>query len=103
MINIAIIGYGYWGPNLVRNFASTAHCKVYAVADSRTERLDHVKQFYPSVHTTQHTADIFNDAAIDAVVIATPVFTHFSLAKQALQCWKTCVTGETNDSYCCRI
>lgn len=84
MINIAIIGYGYWGPNLVRNFASTNGCNVHTVADSRIERLETLKRNYPLIHTTQNSDIIFEDRNIDAVVIATPVFTHFALAKKAL-------------------
>jgi len=85
MVKIAIIGFGYWGPNLVRNFAATANCVVDTVADFRAERLAVVKKNYPAIRTTTTVDDIFNDATIDAVVIATPVFTHFELAKKALE------------------
>ena len=93
MINIAIIGYGYWGPNLVRNFSSTANCNLHTVVDFRAERLVVAKRNHPSVHTSNNTDDVFNNNEIDAIVIATPVFTHFELAKKALKmanmyCWK---------------
>ena len=88
MINIAIIGYGYWGPNLVRNFSSTANCNLHTVVDFRAERLAVAKRNHPAVNTTNNTDDVFNNNEIDAVVIATPVFTHFELAKKALESGK---------------
>jgi predicted dehydrogenase len=84
-MNIAIIGYGYWGPNLVRNFSLANDCSVVCVADSRMDRLIEVKKNYPKILTTSNLDDIFNNKNIDAVVIATPVFTHFYLAKKALE------------------
>ncbi|MFY9308889.1 MAG: Gfo/Idh/MocA family oxidoreductase [Bacteroidia bacterium] len=84
-MKIGIIGYGYWGTNLVRNFSVQDGCQLAVVADSRTERLDIIKKNYPSVRTTTNADDVFNDTTIDAVVIATPVFTHFELAKKALE------------------
>ena len=84
MIKLGIIGYGYWGPNLVRNFFSTKDCLVKSVADARLERLDQLAKIFPSINRLKDAQDIINDADIDAVVIATPVFTHFSLARQAL-------------------
>jgi predicted dehydrogenase len=83
-MNIAIIGYGYWGPNLVRNFSSVSNCHVKYVIDSRTERLETVKKGYPNIQINTSSDAAMNDASIDAVVIATPVFAHYSLAKQAL-------------------
>lgn len=85
MITVGIIGYGYWGPNLVRNFFSLANCRVKAVADARKQRLEHLAKNFPSVSGVSNADDIINDPAIDAVVIATPVFTHFELAQKALQ------------------
>ena len=84
MIQVGIIGYGYWGPNLVRNFFSQKNCTIKAVADSRPNRLELVSKTYPSVTTLQNADDLINDKDIDAVIIATPVFTHFELAKKAL-------------------
>ncbi len=85
MINVAVIGYGYWGPNLVRNFNSVTSCTVKAVADLRQERLAIVKKQFPSVHTTTSIDEIILNKDINAVVIATPVFTHYELAKKALE------------------
>ena len=83
-VNIGIIGYGYWGPNLVRNFASLPNCKVKYVCDLRVERLETLTRNYPSIKVTPNPDDLFNDPDLDAVVIATPVFTHYELAKRAL-------------------
>jgi len=84
MIKIGILGYGYWGPNLVRNFYGNKKFQIVKIADSRQERLDTVKRNYPQVETTLYPDDIINDSLIDAVAIATPVFTHFKFAKASL-------------------
>ena len=83
-MNIAIIGYGYWGPNLVRNFNSADKCKVGWVYDVSEKQLERVRKSYPEIKTTAHLNDILHDNTIDAVAIATPVFTHFDLAKKAM-------------------
>jgi predicted dehydrogenase len=88
MIRLGIIGYGYWGPNLVRNFVEAHGSKVIAVSDFRQERLALVKARYPNIKTTTAPRDLFIDPTIDAIVIATPVSTHFNLAMQALQAGK---------------
>lgn len=85
MIKIGIIGYGYWGPNLVRNFFGQKNCIVKAVADARPQRLEQLAHLYPNINGVKDANDIITNPEIDAVVIATPVFTHFSLAKQALE------------------
>lgn len=84
MIKIAIVGYGYWGPNLVRNFSTVGQCIVHTVVDSRDERLALVARNYPHIKLCKQVEDVFNNPEIDAVVIATPIFTHFDLAKRAL-------------------
>jgi predicted dehydrogenase len=84
MINIGIIGYGYWGPNLVRNFMSVDTCEVKVVIDSRTERLELVKSLYPSVDVLSNVDELYLNTEINAVVIATSVFSHYALAKRAL-------------------
>jgi predicted dehydrogenase len=84
MITIGIIGYGYWGPNLVRNFSNAQNCKVKWVSDKRTERLAIATKQFPYISVTTEHKDIINDPETDAVVIATPVFSHFTLAKEAL-------------------
>jgi predicted dehydrogenase len=84
MINIGIIGFGYWGPNLVRNFNAAADCKLIAVADQLDARLLALNKIFPSVKGLKSGEDILNNPGIDAVVIATPVHTHYNLAKIAL-------------------
>jgi predicted dehydrogenase len=84
-INVGVIGYGYWGPNIVRNFFATADCTVKSVADGRPERLNALAKIFPSIQGVKDGNDIINSKDIDAVVIATPVFTHFALAKRALE------------------
>ena len=84
-MNIAIIGYGYWGPNLLRNFSQVNNCKVKKVSDFRSDRLVIVSKTYPGIKVSTDPDDILLSKEIDAVVIATPVFTHFSLAKKALE------------------
>lgn len=88
MINVAIIGYGYWGPNLVRNFNAVEGCKVKWVSDLRKPRLDLIAKQYPDIQTTEHAEDIFLDPEVGAVIIATPVQTHYPLALKALQAGK---------------
>ncbi len=84
MINVGIIGYGYWGPNLVRNFFAAQDCCIKAVADNSPERLLQLSKVFPGIAHYQNSNDIINNPEIDAVVIATPVFSHFKLAKQAI-------------------
>ena len=84
-INLGVIGYGYWGPNIVRNFFTATDCTVKAVADGRSERLAVLAKIFPSINGVKTAEEIINDKEIDAVVIATPVFTHFALAKKALE------------------
>jgi predicted dehydrogenase len=83
-INIGIIGYGYWGPNLVRNFAETPGARVAAVADLDTAKLAVVQRRFPGVRTTTDFRELLNDPGIDAIAIATPVHSHFELALAAL-------------------
>jgi predicted dehydrogenase len=88
MIGIGVVGYGYWGPNLVRNFAQAPGARLVAVSDLSTERLAPVRAQHPTVKTTTHYAELLADPEIDAVAIATPVTTHFELATQALRAGK---------------
>ena len=88
MINIGIVGYGYWGPNLVRNFAETPGAIVAAVAELDTAKLAVVQRRYPAVKTTTDFRALLNNPNIDAVAIATPVSTHFELALAALRAGK---------------
>jgi predicted dehydrogenase len=78
------MGYGYWGPNLVRNFQSVTDCTVKYVCDPREDRLKLVARQYPAVNCVASPETLYSDPSLDAVVIATPVFSHFELAQKAL-------------------
>ncbi|HSL56022.1 MAG TPA: Gfo/Idh/MocA family oxidoreductase [Pyrinomonadaceae bacterium] len=88
MIKVGVIGYGYWGPNLVRNFITAPGSAVTRVCDLRKERLSSLGKLYPGLKTCSDSSDLINDPQIDAVVIATPVSTHFELAMAALKAGK---------------
>ncbi len=88
MIGIGVVGYGYWGPNLVRNFFQVDGAEVVAVVDQRAERRTAVEKLYPTVRTHADFSDLLDAEDIDAVVIATPVSTHFDLAMAALRAGK---------------
>ena len=88
MINVGVIGYGYWGPNLVRNFSETPGARVGWVADVRRERLDVVTARYPGIRVTTDYRDILADRTVNAVAIATPVSAHFELGMAALKAGK---------------
>ena len=87
-INIAQIGVGYWGPNLLRNLIANKSCEVKKVVDLSKERRHFVRDLYPSVRVSYRVEDIINDADIEAVVIATPVATHIDLAMKCLEAGK---------------
>ncbi len=84
MINIGIIGAGYWGPNLIRNFNSLPNCNVKYVADLIPDRLQLIKENFQDITTTDNYKDILSDSSVEAVVIATPVATHSKLGEEAL-------------------
>ena len=84
MVKIAQIGVGYWGPNLLRNLSSNYDSKVKTVVDTSKERQEFVQKTYPGIHVTDELDSIINDPDIDAVVIATPVASHYDLTIQAL-------------------
>lgn len=88
MIGVGIIGYGYWGPNLVRNFSEIPHCRVVAVSDLLPDRLTKLQVRAPQVRVTTDYRDLLTAPDIDALVIATPVSTHFPLAVEALRSGK---------------
>ncbi len=84
MINIGLIGYGYWGPNLARNFNNNTDMKLSAICDFSTDRLEKAGRLYPQLILTKNINDLFSDTSLDAIAIATPVSTHFDLANKAL-------------------
>ncbi len=85
MIRVGVIGYGYWGPNIVRNLMANDRTEAVMVCDTDQTALARVKKAYPNINVTKETRDIFSSTKIDAVAIITPVSTHFDLAKHALQ------------------
>lgn len=85
IIKIGVIGFGYWGPNIVRNFSVLDGVKVLSVADISQEALKRVQKNYPNLKVRSNPDDILNSSEIDAVAIATPVYSHFELAKKALE------------------
>ena len=87
-MNIGVIGYGYWGNNLVRNFASNKEFNLVKVADTLPANLEKLIQTYPSVEPALNGRDLLNDSKIDAVAIATPAESHYPLAKLALKLGK---------------
>lgn len=85
MIRIGVIGYGYWGPNIVRNFNGVNGAKVTAVCDLSEDMCQRVAKAYPGMEVTSDPNRILTSPDIDAVAVITPVFTHFDLAKKALE------------------
>src|SRR5881296_3259023 len=85
MIRTGVIGYGYWGPNIVRNLRSLEGCQLAAVCDQSPAALQRVRQAYPDLPVTRKPYDLLTSPEIDAVAVVTPVSTHFDLAKAALE------------------
>ena len=88
MIRVGIIGYGYWGPNLLRNFAEMQGSEVAAVADIDRAKLASVERRFPTVKVTTDFRELLNDPSIDAIAVATPVATHFELGMATLKVGK---------------
>jgi len=88
VLRIAQIGVGYWGPNLLRNLVASSRCEVTTAVDLSPKRREYVRSLYPGVRVADGVEEVFNDPKTDAVVIATPVGTHFSLAIKALKAGK---------------
>lgn len=88
IIGVGVVGYGYWGPNLVRNLMANPDCRVRGVSDLREKQMAAATLRYPGVLCTTDCSQIMNHPDIDAVVIATPVSSHYPLAMQALKAGK---------------
>ncbi|MCU1385395.1 MAG: oxidoreductase domain protein [Acidobacteria bacterium] len=88
MIDVGLIGYGYWGPNLARNIAESEGVRLTVIADGRPERRDLASRRHPGTTTCADAAEVIADAAVQAVIIATPLKTHHPLAKAALEAGK---------------
>ena len=85
MINFGVIGYGYWGPNIVRNFNQVEGASVVAVCDTKPKALKRARKLYPNLIYTSDYQRITTSSDVDVVAIITPVSTHYMLAKEALQ------------------
>ena len=83
-LNVGIIGYGYWGPNLTRNFFEIPMSELVAIADTKDDRLQRAKSIYPSIVTTNEYTEFFN-MDLDAAIISTPPATHYPIAKDCLE------------------
>ncbi|MHC4458997.1 MAG: Gfo/Idh/MocA family protein [Planctomycetota bacterium] len=83
-VRVGVIGCGYWGPNLIRNYNQLPNCKVSICCDLDKKKLERMKILYPQILTTNKHSQLMGNPEIDAVGIATPVFTHYDLAKEAL-------------------
>ena len=79
-IRVGVIGCGYWGPNLIRNFVELPSANLVAVADLREDRLAYIRSRYPAVETADDYWDLFS-MSLDAVVVATPPATHFQITQ----------------------
>lgn len=87
-INVAVIGLGYWGPNLLRNFNSISGTSVECICDKNKEKLKKALSIYPNIRAIRDYKHILNDPNVDAVSIATPARTHFDIARDCLLCGK---------------
>src|SRR5213594_399581 len=85
MLKLGVIGYGYWGPNIVRNFSSQPDCQLVAICDKNPKAVAQVLSRHPAVHATSNPDEVTNSSKIDAVAIVTPVSTHYELTKKALE------------------
>ena len=87
-VRIAVVGLGYWGPQLVRNLYESPHAELAAVCDTRPEALAQVGRRYPAVRQTTSFQDVLADSSIEAVVLATPIGTHYELGRASLEAGK---------------
>ncbi|MGP8154011.1 MAG: Gfo/Idh/MocA family protein [Smithella sp.] len=85
MLRIGVIGFGYWGPNIVRNFSTANGSEVTMICDMNQQTLKKVKKAYPQINATDNIDQLIKNPEVDAIAIATPVFTHHELAKKALE------------------
>ena len=104
-LRVGVIGFGYWGPNIVRNFHGQERSRVVAVCDKSPKSQKRVKQTYPDMHVTDDANELLTATDIDVIAVVTPVWTHFELAKAALENGKhvfvekpfTCTTAQAEE------
>jgi len=105
IVRVGVIGYGYWGPNIVRNFHAQERSRVVAVCDKSVKSLQRARQAHPDVPVTQDCVELLEATDIDVACIVTPVWTHYELAKAALENGKhvfvekpfTCTTAQAEE------
>jgi predicted dehydrogenase len=85
VVRVGVIGYGYWGPNIVRNLSALDGCRVVTVCDQRPAALARASKAHPGVTLTTEATEVLTSTDIDAIAVITPVWTHFELAKTALE------------------
>src|SRR4051812_13817028 len=83
-INIGVVGCGYWGPNLLRNFRGLAECEVKVICDLDIKRLNHLETLYPGIELSTSFQELVGRSDLDALVIATAAKSHYAMAKQSL-------------------
>jgi predicted dehydrogenase len=88
ILNVGVVGCGYWGPNLIRNFRALQECKMKVICDQDVNRLKQLKALYPEVQTETVFEKVLGDKSIDALIIATPVRFHYKMAKASLEAGK---------------
>lgn len=84
-LRIGVIGYGYWGPNIVRNFVGHSDCTVTMICDAGSEALDRARRMYPGVTLVKEPNEVLDSPDVDAVAVVTPVATHYEFARRALE------------------
>ena len=105
VLRVGVLGYGYWGPNIVRNFHGQEQSRVVAVCDKSPKSLKRVLQAYPDMRTTDDAKELLTATDIDVIAVVTPVWTHYELAKAALENGKhvfvekpfTCTTAQAEE------
>src|ERR1700679_2232788 len=84
-VNFGVIGFGYWGPNVVRNLSGLDGSRVISIAELSEKARQRARKAYPAVHITADANEVISSTEIDAIAIITPVWTHYELAKAALE------------------
>ena len=85
MVKFGVIGYGYWGPNVVRNLANLEGAEVLAVCDKSPAARRRLQKSHPGIRVTAETSELIGSTELDAIAVVTPVWTHYELAKTALE------------------
>ncbi len=85
MLKVGVVGVGYWGPNMIRNFMASKKNEMVACCDLNEKRLDYIKGLYPTVEVTTDCKSVITNPDIDLITVCTPVDTHYKIAKAALE------------------